>query len=87
MRNTSTSNNTTSANVTVQTARAIATDESGTASKNVRLLFDDGSQRSYITDSLKTNLNLEPLKQEKLNLNTFGSSGVKSQRCDEVKVW
>ena len=36
--------------VLLQTARAVATNESGTALKNVRLLFDNGSQRSYITD-------------------------------------
>jgi len=73
--------------VLLQTARAVATNESGTASQNVRLLFHNGSQRSYITDSLKTKLNLEPLNQEKLNLNTFGNSGFKSQRCDIVNVW
>ena len=70
--------------VLLQTARAIATDETGTKSEKVRLLFDNGSQRSYIT---RTKLNLKPLKQEKLNLNTFGNSGFKSQRCDVIKVY
>ena len=27
------------------------------------------------------------MKQERLNLNTFGSSGFRSQNCDVVKVW
>ena len=73
--------------VLLQTARAIATDETGTKSEKVRLLFDNGSQRSYIMDSLRTKLNLKLLKQEKLNLNTFGNSGFKSQRCDVIKVY
>ena len=39
----------------------------------VRVLFDNGSQRSYLTNSLKTRLGLKPLKKEVVNLNVFGS--------------
>ena len=40
----------------------------------VRILLDSGSQRSYITKSLKTRLKLVPLRQERLALNTFGNT-------------
>jgi len=39
----------------------------------VKLLFDNGSQRTYITEDLKKRLSLEVEGSEKLNLNSFGS--------------
>lgn len=67
---------TTSANmkgkVMLQTATATATDQSGTKCTKVKILFDSGSQRSYVTDNLKSRLNLKPKKTEMLQLNTFG---------------
>ena len=56
-------------------------------SKNFRLLFDNGSQRSYIMDLLRIKFDLQTLKQERLNLNIFRSSGFRLQRCDVVKVY
>ena len=38
--------------------------------ENAKILFDNGSQRSYITDSLKTKLGLSQIKEEKLDLDT-----------------
>ena len=73
--------------VLLQTARAEATNGSETSIENVRILFDNGSQRSYITDSLKTRLGLSPIRKEKLNLNTFGDSKFKTQNCDVVTVY
>ena len=73
--------------VLLQTARAEATNEGNNKTENVRILFDNGSQRSYITDSLKEKLGLSPIKKEKLNLNTFGDSKFKTQRCDVVRVY
>ncbi|XP_065895895.1 uncharacterized protein [Dysidea avara] len=73
--------------VSLQTARAEATNGSETSIENVRILFDNGSQRSYITDSLKTRLGLSPIRKEKLNLNTFGYSKFKTQNCDVVRVY
>lgn len=48
----------------------------------VWMLFDNGSQRSYLTNSLKTRLGLKPLKKEVVNLNV----SFKRQTCDLVKV-
>ncbi|CAB3979329.1 PREDICTED: uncharacterized protein LOC107330089, partial [Paramuricea clavata] len=69
---TTTSNVRSKGTVLLQTARTTATNSNGSRSTKVRVLFDSGSQRSYISNSLKTRLNLKPVKNETLNLNTFG---------------
>ena len=73
-------------NVLLQTATATALNEDGSKSTTVRILFDTGSQRSYITDNLKTRLGLKPTKTETLQLNTFGEKGYRKQRCDVAAV-
>ncbi len=45
--------------VLLQTARAVAFDENSNQSTPVRVLFDNGSQRSYVTDSLRSRLGLK----------------------------
>ena len=50
----------------------------------VRILMDSGSQRTYITDSLKNELGLVAEKTEVLNLNTFGNGQVQKRKCDRV---
>lgn len=72
--------------VLLQTAKAVATNEDGTRSTVVRLLFDSGSQRSYITENLRATLHLKSLQTERLNLNTFGEAKYKKQNCDVVKL-
>ena len=72
--------------VLLQIATAIATNDERTKSTKIRLLFDNGSQRSYITDSLRSRLQLKSLKTEKVNLNTFGESKFKKQSCDVVNL-
>ena len=52
----------------------------------VRILMDSGSQRTYITDTLKNKLELVPEKTELLNLNTFGNDQVEQRKCDKVKL-
>ena len=47
--------------VLLQTAQAEATNGTKTRVENVRILIDNGSQRSYITDSLKIRLGLSPI--------------------------
>ena len=48
--------------------------------------MDSGSQRSYVTESLKNKLGLIPEKTEVLNLNTFGDDKFQKQRCDQVRL-
>ena len=58
--------------VLLQTARAVALDETGKISTPVRILFDTGSQRTCVTENLQPKL--KSVQNERLNLNTFGSS-------------
>ena len=52
----------------------------------VRVLFDGGSERSYVTMRLKERLLLKSLKRETLNLNTFGTEECQKKGCDLVKI-
>lgn len=70
--------------VLLQTARALAANESTGRSANVHILFDTGSQRSYVTDSLTNRLKLKPLGKERLHLNTFGDHSFRTKTCDVV---
>lgn len=72
--------------VLLQTASAVATNEERTKSTIVRILFNNGSQRSYITENLRSKLQLKSLQNKKLNPNTFGESKFKKQNCDVVNL-
>jgi len=48
--------------------------------------MDGGSERSYVTTSLKEKLQLRPIKTEVLNLNTFGNEQHSKKRCELVRV-
>ncbi len=54
--------------------------EDGSKSVKVKILFDSGSQRSYVSDNLKSRLNLKSKKTETLHLNTFGEKGHRKQK-------
>lgn len=72
--------------VLFQTARAVATNEDRMKSTNIWILFNNGSQRSYVINTLKSRLSLEPLRKETLHLNTFRKQQYCTQDCDVVKV-
>lgn len=57
--------------VLLQTAQVEATNESNNKTENVRILLDNGSEQSYITDSLRAKLGPSPIKKEKLILNNL----------------
>ena len=86
VQTTTTASSGTKGTVLLQTARAVATNEDGTKSSNVQILFHNSSQRSYVTNTLKSRLSLEPLRKETLHLNTFGEQRYRTQDCDVVKV-
>ena len=69
--------------VLLQTARVYAVN--GSTSIPVRILFDTGSQRSYVTNDVARRLRLTPVKRETLNLNTFGTNKSKRQSCELYK--
>ena len=52
----------------------------------VRVIFDSGSQRSYITNSMRKLLNLHSRSTETMLIKTFGSTKNNKQICDVVSV-
>ena len=50
--------------ILLQTAKAIACDETSQKQTCVRILFDCGSQRSYVTESLCSKLDLSPVRSD-----------------------
>ena len=73
--------------ILLQTAKAIASGDINASTVPVRVLFDTGSQLSYITERLQDQLHLKPVKIEKLHLNTFGTHSYKTQACNVVKLY
>ena len=76
----------TKGHVLLQTATALATNQDGSKSTRVKILFDCGSQRSYLTDSLKSRPSLKPTRTETLQLNTFGKRNFRKHKCDVVTL-
>ena len=52
---------------------------------NMRILFDSGSQRSYISERAKAKLNLPPKRKEKLLIKMFGQENKQLKECDLVE--
>ena len=52
----------------LQTAKATATDLNDLSFANIRIMFESGSQRTYVNEHLKQILNLKTLRTEKLIL-------------------
>ena len=61
--------------------------EDSSKSTRVKILFDNGNQRSYVTDNLKSTLGLESTKKEMRHLNTFGEKTFRKQRCDVLTLY
>ena len=72
--------------VLLQTAHALAFSNPSGSTVCIRILFDSGSQLSYVTERLRAQLGLKQTKIEKLHLNTFGNDGYKTQSCAVVKL-
>ena len=73
--------------VLLQTARAFVRVPGDAATEqNVRLIFDSGSQKSYVTEELKRALNLPVIAKEKLIIKAFGDSSPKVRECEIVQI-
>ena len=57
-------------------------------SRNVeaKILLDEGSQRSFVTEDLVKSLGLQPYSQERINISSFGSTCPSSRTLDTVIV-
>ena len=51
----------------------------------LRILFDSGSQPSYMTEHARNKLNLSAVKTEKLLIKTFGQENEQLKECDVVE--
>ena len=73
----------------LQTATSEINSTNGGKGVSTRLLFDTGSQRSYITSDLKERLGLKAVRKENVIIKTFGSfanAEVKKLDIVEFKV-
>ncbi|XP_078364115.1 uncharacterized protein LOC144648427 [Oculina patagonica] len=86
MKTTTTVSNKAKGTVLLQTAKAVAVNDFNSKTARVRILLDTGSQRTYVTNRLKSRLNLSPVKSETLHLNTFGDERYTKQQCDVVSL-
>ena len=69
--------------VLMQTATADISNPHSEQMQNVRMLFDTGSHRTYITESLAKRLNLKRGEESEINLVTFGSEKPQLQKTAE----
>ena len=53
---------------------------------NIPLLFDCGSQRSYVSDKLRKRFKLPTLRSEKISINTFGNKESVTKMTDLVQL-
>ena len=70
----------------LQTAQAILTDVDKVSKRTVRVLFDIGSQKSFVTEDVCKSLNLRVSRKEKLILSGFGSKNETAQLLSVVRV-
>ena len=83
---TATSTARTKGSILLQTATTTATNNDRSKTMTVRILFDSGSQRSYITDSVRKKLGLKSTSTEILHLKTFGENAYPKQRSEIVTL-
>ena len=72
--------------VLMQTATADISNPHSKQMQNVRMLFDTGSHRTYITESLAKRLNLKRGEESEINLVTFGSENPQTQKTAETTI-
>lgn len=58
-----------------------------TSSHQVRLVFDSGGQRSYITENLCDALKLPVVGKDSLLIKAFDDSNERLRVCNVVQVW
>ena len=72
--------------VLLQTAKTVAYEEGEKVGIPIRILLDNGSRRTYITEDLQRKLGLKPIEKETVHLNTFGGEGFSKNVCQVVKL-
>ena len=72
--------------VLMQTAMADISNPENRQKQSIRMLFDTGSDRTYISEALANQLNLKRGKESMINLVTFGSERPKTHRTAETTI-
>ena len=72
--------------ILLQTANAQVSAVESNSFGLVRILFDTGSQRSYVTNDTHTRLNLTIIRKQKLVIQTFGHYESKLKNVDIVQI-
>ena len=72
--------------VLLQTAYVEIKNPNHSQKTNARLLFDSGSQRSYISKTLREELKLPTIRTEILKIRVFGNDRLKSEKVDIVPL-
>ena len=72
--------------ILLQTAQVMAVNPVTGKHQKIRILFDNGSQRSYITESLCSSLNLQAENNKQLQLNTFGDKNHRIKNCSVFQL-
>lgn len=73
-----------SASVLLQTAKAEVSDVGDDVKALTRILFDSGSQRSYIAESVRNHLSLRTVRRETLVVKTFGDELQRNPKIFDV---
>ena len=68
----------------MMTASAFVYGEDSAKKTRITMLFDSGSQRSYVSEDLRKKLNLPADSSETINLNTFGTDKYTKVKVDSV---
>ena len=72
--------------VLLQTATTYAYGGDSNKKVPVNILFDCGSQKTFVSEELQKKLNLKSDNFELLNLNSFGSEQYVKMRCERVEI-
>ena len=73
--------------VVLQTSRCVVYNPSNLITAlEVRLLFETGNQKSYITEHARSLLSLQPSREQQLSIATFGSCHEQMKVCPIVNV-
>ena len=73
--------------VLLQTARAdVSAPGVGGKTENIRIIFDSGSQKTYINERVKRSLNLKVVGKDRLLIKTFGSETPRTRECEIVQI-
>ena len=73
--------------VLLQTAQAeVSAPGVGGKTENIRLIFDSGSQKTYINERIKRSLNLKVVGKDRLLIKTFGDEAPRVRECEIVQI-